>query len=764
MRHRRISTRPLLAGSLLLAAPVFADVAADTGSAGGAHTNSNDTLQTVIVTATKRAERIKEVPMSITALTGADLQRSQATQFTDFAAQVPGLSLQALNPAQTRLVLRGLNVGGSGATVATVVDDMPFSMSGSQSNGQFFGADIDTFDLNRVEVLKGPQGTLYGATAEGGIIKYVTNAPDPSGFAAAGVIGGSTVDGGQTEGVIKGMVNLPFWDNKAALRLTGMRQGIPGYIDNSASGIRDVNRGPKYSVRGSLLLHPVDDFSARLTVFDQQVRLRDTNQVDVVGAAADPANPPANQFQRLDGYRTRAAVPEAQSVHLRYYALNLQYDMPLATLTNLTSYGTINNFQVVNLTDSNLAPGVTYGLALGGVYGMPIGVAEVQTQYVHKLNEELRLSSRPGNKLLGYDLDWLAGVFFTREATVLDQPIDAYGLPGLNVLQPPLGGGNIPADYKEKAGFFDATVHFSRAFDVSAGLRYSHTDQDSQVQLQCCVLFGPSMNFPYLYTSEHSTTWQVAPRWHLDDNNMLYARYSTGYRPGGPNLPLPSLPNPPGFKPDSTRNYELGLKSDLLNHRLSFDIALYKIDWTAVQIISYVSTPAGPVGINGNAGKARNIGVEWDLAWLPLPGLKLEALGSWMNAKSTTDAPGLGAMNGDKLPYVPDFSVTVNADYSWYAFRDYSMFVGSSWNYTGTRYTDFSVSPALSGHVKLPGYDALKLHVGLDNGRYSAELYGANLTNSLGLLTYANMGGANQAGLATFITPRTIGIELGAKF
>jgi iron complex outermembrane receptor protein len=152
MDNRRITATPLLAGSLLLAAPAFADVVSDSSS-----------LETVIVTASKREEQLKDVPMSVTALNGADLQRGQETQFTDFAAQVPGLSLQAINPAETRLVLRGMNVGSSGATVATVVDDMPFSMSGAQANGAFFGADVDTFDLNRVEIL--PSSRPPGSSA-----------------------------------------------------------------------------------------------------------------------------------------------------------------------------------------------------------------------------------------------------------------------------------------------------------------------------------------------------------------------------------------------------------------------------------------------------------------------------------------------------------------------------------------------------------------------------------------------------------------------
>jgi outer membrane receptor protein involved in Fe transport len=315
-----------------------------------------------------------------------------------------------------------------------------------------------------------------------------------------------------------------------------------------------------------------------------------------------------------------------------------------------------------------------------------------------------------------------------------------------------------------KAVFADFTYHFTTAFDLALGGRYSHTDQSSNVQLACCVLFGPATDFPAIDTSEHSTTWSVAPRFHLSQDSMLYARYSTGYRPGGPNLPTPTLPNPPPLAPDSTRNYELGFKSDLLNHRFSFDIAVFDIDWTDVQILSIVNTPAGPVGINGNSGSARNVGVEWNFSWQPVSGLTLGLLGSYVNAKITEDAPGLGAFNGDKLPYVPDVTATVNATYTWHAFGNFSGFGGGSWSYVGNAYTNFATGAATESHAKLPSYDMLRLHLGLEDGRYNFELYGENVGNSHGITDYQNNGGINQRGLANFLQPRTIGMQLGVKF
>jgi iron complex outermembrane recepter protein len=279
------------------------------------------------------------------------------------------------------------------------------------------------------------------------------------------------------------------------------------------------------------------------------------------------------------------------------------------------------------------------------------------------------------------------------------------------------------------------------------------------------VLLGPDATYDQIRTSESDPTWSVAPRWHVNEDLLVYARVATGFSPGGPNQPSSVLPNPRPYRSDSTRNYELGARADLFDKRFTVDVAIFDIRWKDVQIVELVQTASGPVGLNGNSGTAESKGVEWNFLWRPVDGLSIGLLGAYTNAKLTSDAAALGGMKGDQLPYVPDVAGTFNADYTWHAFGNFAGFLGGSWSYTGSRYTTFSSAvDTVESHVKLPIYNTLKIQGGLDNGHYSVELFGSNLTNARGITEYVNSGGHDQTGLAAFIQPRTIGIELGAKF
>ena len=698
----RISIESVVVGLLVTSAPVFAEAATDTGATD---------LETVIVTASKREEALKDVPMSVTALNGTELERWQQTQLSDFASQVPGMSLQQPNPGQTRLVLRGLNVGSVGSTVATVIDDIPFSMSGAQANGAFFAADVDTYDLNRIEVLRGPQGTLYGATAEGGLIKYVTNAPNLNAFEARVDLGGSTVDGGSTVGVAKGMINLPFWGNKAALRVSAVKEGIPGYIDDPTTGATDINHGSKYSIRASLLAKPVDQFSARFTFFDQGLEVRTNNFSEVVGAAADPAHPPADQFSRIGGdFINNAPWPHEVHYDLRVYGLNLQYDFSAATLMSSTSYGEIQNRFASDFTNINVAPGLTYSDFLGlliGVYNQPIVVAQRQLEFVHKFNQELRLASRPGSSLFGHDFDWQGGLFFTRESTVLNQFFDARDPADTSVvLQPPLGGANIPADYKEKAVFADFTYHFTTAFDLALGGRYSHTDQSSNVQLACCVLFGPATDFPAIddVRTQHDLVGGAAvpPEPGQHAVRTLLDRLSAGWSESADAHAAQSAAAGAGQHPQLRTRIQVRSSQSPL--QLRHCGIRYRLDRTCRSSRSSIRRQARSAS---TAIPDRRAMSEWNGTFpgSRSSGLTLGLLGSYVDAKITEDAPGLGAFNGDKLPYVPDVTATLNATYTWHAFGNFSGFVGGSWNYVGNAYTNFATGAATESHAKLPSYD-----------------------------------------------------------
>ena len=723
-------------------------------------------LEDVVVTATKREEKLKDVAMSITAVTGDDLSRRMDNGLADLSTQIPGLSTQSSDAGSTRIILRGQNVGSVGATVATTIDDIPMFMSGAQSDGAQFGSNIDTFDLARVEVLRGPQGTLYGAAAEGGLIKYVTQKPVLGKFEGEVLAGYVSTKGGTANGTIKGVVNIPLGDI-AALRVSAVSDNQPGWIDNELTGEKAANSAKRESYRASLLVKPTDALSLRATFMNQDIKANATNSVEVVGAALTPASPPVNQFDPVHGFQFGTLWPQTLEYKVQYSALSVDYDLGPAMLTSATSKGKITNAFQQDISSANLAPGLSYGDFFGAyVYGVPTVMAGRQVDFVEKFNQELRLSSKAGSTLFGHGFDWQVGAFYTHEKTGLVQPFDARSAADINViLSPPVGGANIPADYKETSFFVDATYHFTSRFDVELGGRTTHVKQNSQVILSCCVIFGPSYTYDPIYSTESSQTWSVAPRFHLTDDTLLYARVATGFRPGGPNLPTPTLPNPPNFLSDSTRNYEVGLRSEFFAKQLSIDVAVFNVDWKDIQILGIVNTPSGPVGINGNSGAARSRGLEWNLAWRAAPGVTLSWLGAYTDAKLTADAPGLGAHSGDELPYVPDIQTTFNIDMRHAIADGGEVFGGASWSYTGTRYTGFSPSVSVvEPHVALPSYSALNAQVGVDFGHWSVELFAHNLTNELGIADYANSGGVSQRGSAAFIQPRTLGFQVGVKF
>src|ERR1700734_1924488 len=229
----------------------------------------SDALATIVVTAEKREEPLKDVPMSVTALGGDSLDKLQARDFSDYAALVPGLSITSSQPGLTRLTLRGQNSGGVGSTVAVYMDESPFGSSTALLNGSIITGDFDTWDLQRIEVLRGPQGTLYGANSEGGLLKFVSTAPVLGTFSGAAEVTGESVSHGGDGGAVRAVVNLPIGD-KLALRVSGYDQDVAGYIDDPSLGKKDLNDGHKEGGRAALLWAPTDDLSIRLTATSQQ--------------------------------------------------------------------------------------------------------------------------------------------------------------------------------------------------------------------------------------------------------------------------------------------------------------------------------------------------------------------------------------------------------------------------------------------------------------------------------------------------------------
>jgi len=741
--------------------------------------NATNKLQEVVVTAQKYKEKLHDVPMAVTALTSEELDKQHLVSLEDLQSRVPGLSLEEVQPGETRVSLRGQSAGGIGSTVTAYIDDTPFGSSNALVNGFGFSGDFDTWDLQRLEVLRGPQGTLYGAGGEGGLLKYVTNPPDPTKFAAAAQAGGEDVAHGEGAGSGKAMLNLPIGD-RAAFRLSAYYVTDPGYIDDPSLAEKDVNHDYRSGVRAAFLVNVTDDVSIRLNAFGQDLHTDGTPYVDVVGAAGTPQAPPANQLQLMHGdYEQQRFIGEPATLKYRIYSGTLNWNLGFGTLSSITSYGTAEESAFSDASSFPVDPGVpaagTYGdVATSLIPLIPpplpagvtsLGIGETEAIDIKKFTQEVRLASSPAQTL-----EWQVGAFYTREASTLVQTLPMFYIPS-QVYTPLASLENTALDalYREWAAFAQFTYHFSPQFDIALGGRWSENKQSAN-ELTNGLEFQLTGQAPTVVSGDSTGTdftYSVAPRWHVSDNTMAYVRLATGYRPGGPNDLLPGTQ--PGvqreYQPDRTTNYEIGTRTDLLDKRLSVDVDAFLVTWEKIQLLEDIDN----FGINANGGTARSEGLEWALGLTPVTGLTFTLTGAYVDAHLTTAAPAAGGNDGDRLPYASRWSGSLDGDYTWLAFSDYNGFAGATWSFFGSRFSDFSATLGATGfepspRPELASYSTVNLRAGLENGRWTFEVYCKNVGDVRGIAYYTNTGTPNFGGAISYVQPRTLGAAITARF
>jgi outer membrane receptor protein involved in Fe transport len=712
-----------------LAGPAFAQ---DRPAAGGA-----TQVDELIVTANKRSEALHDVPMAMSAISQDRIERTGATGFADYLTQVPGVNLNAAAQGAGTLTIRGINAGGVASTVGVYVDETPFGSSSALVNASVLAADINPFDMTRVEVLKGPQGTLYGAGALGGVIKYVTNEPSLAGYSSKVEAGLQSVAHGDIGWEFNGMVNAPLGD-KAAVRFTGYYQDRPGFIDDPNNGKDDINASKVYGGRLSVLLEPVDKVSIRLTATTQNIRNDATSDMDIFRPTG------ASDFRPLFGDLTYTdAIPDGRlpriKVDYRVYNATVNWDLGFAKLLSSTSYSNLDFLQTFD-------------------YSALINLGDFLSNKVtqDKFTQEARLASQGEGPL-----EWQAGVYYTRETGSLHQ-----------VLAKPAGtpvdlDQLLPSVYREVALFGDVTYHFTPTFDVTGGLRWA---QDKQTGGQFGQSFGTRFNLSNKST-EDATTFSLSPRWRPTENTTVYARIASGYLAGGPNV-IDVIASPAGtptnFAPEKLINYEVGLKQYLFDGKLAVDIAAYHIDWTQIQLLAVVNS----VALTANGGKAVSDGIEWSVTLAPVKGLTLGWDGAWSDAHLTQDTPAVvGAKKGDQLPRAPKFSNTFSADYEWDIAGGYTAFVGGTVQYVDEQGGGFVTGLAFRQFV-LPSYTVGSLRAGVKTDRFGIQAYVNNIGDEEGFMSVgrnlSKTGGSgpplNQGYQASVITPRTIGVRLSASF
>lgn len=721
--------------------------------------NSNE----IIVTAQKREERLKDVPVPVSAVGGEDLLALNQTKAQEFFASVPGVNLQFQNN-RSQLSIRGITTGpvSGNPVVGYTIDDVPFGASTGQ--GGLFGSapDLDPSELARVEVLRGPQGTLYGAASMGGLVKYVTVDPDTdrlSGSLAGGI---SSVKEGDVGYNVRGSLNVPLGET-LAVRASAFFREDPGYIDNIRTGEDDVNSTQVAGGRVALLWKPSSTFSLKLGAI-YQVR-------DIFGSS--------NVDSTTGSYYVQTDMPGSgrSRSETQMYTGTVNFDLGGAKLTSITAYSQAKNYDVLDFTASPLvvfAP--IFPVLFPGVD--PIGDIFRQGYNVNKWTHETRLAGS-----IGDNVDWIVGGFYTHEDANYD--LDNYAIDPATgaILGVPINDGTGPqlgtvivwrdtVKYEEYAGFANIDVRLSDQFDIQFGGRYSHNDQ-AMVHHEW-FQFDPYPALPFETVNDPKAsgsafTYQVSPRFKPNSDHMIYGRIASGYRPGGTNAVCgpAALPDvvPCQFKPDKTVNYELGAKGDLAGGVLSYDVSLFNINWTDIQIVQVLGTYT----VNGNVGKARSRGFEIALEARATDHLTLSAWWAYVDATLREDADiaaNFYALKGDRLPYSSNHSGRFAFDYDVPIAADGEFTFGASATYVGERRGEFVPFAGVADlRAVYPGYVQFDLNAAVKFKNWTVSAFVQNLTNKHGVIGggFWNQTSFN-ADWYNYSQPRTFGLNAEVRF
>ena len=695
-------------------------------------------LEEITVTAQKKSERLQDVPVPVTVIAAQTLIDNNQLRLQDYYTSVPGLNLSTDAYGAPAISIRGITTGGfTNPTVGIVVDDVPYGSSSSHGYGQEI-LGVDPTDLASVEVLRGPQGTLYGASSLGGLIKYVTVEPSPEAFSGQVGAGLTDVYNGAEPGYnFSGSVNLPITDT-LALRVSGYTHQDAGYIDDPALNLKGVNEGWADGGHVAALWRPSQDFSLKLSALVQYDKMNGVSEADVA--------PGLGVLQQND-------IPGsgASNRALEAYTATIRANLGTVALTSLSGYTSLRNTQYDDYTNALS----TFTQSNFGVAGTVI----YESNPTDKVSQEIRFAST-----FGQWIDWLVGGFYTHEYSheiedlFAENPTTAaYVGTGLH--------DDLPYTFSEYAVFADLTLHVTDRFDVQIGGRESHNTQtyiESYSGPFVPTFFGaPSpLVYPEAHSNDSSSTYLLAPQFKISSDLMVYARLSSGYRPGGPNITPGESNLPATFGPDKTQNYEIGVKGDAFGRALTFDGSLYYIDWKNIQI--QVEDPHTGFDYNTNGSTAKSQGVELSMDSRPLQDLTIGAWVAWNDAVLTRAFPATSTAYGtpgDRLPFDSRISGRLSIEQDFPLVNDLKGFAGGAVSYVGDRTGVFTSS---SQRQDFPAYAQSDLSAGVKGKSWKANLFVTNIADKRGILN-GGLGNLNPAAFE-YIQPRTVGLYISESF
>lgn len=712
--------------------------AEDSSRPGAKDLTGSTRIETVIVTAQKREERLIDVPQSVTVLSANSLTRLGATQFRDFANTIPGLNYNTTGAGFTQIALRGVTTGYDvGQTVAIYVDEVPYGSSTNVTGSARRALDVGLFDIDRIEVLKGPQGTLYGASAMGGLIKYVTRRPDAGRFGVELQTGASSTHEGGVSYNAAGALNMPIVADQAAVRLSAFYSHDGGYVDNVSLGSKDVDRSRVSGGRADFLFTPSEAFSVRVMAFAQDISRNGQGTADFSFSTRQPF---------VDELSQRRLVPEPFDQKYRLISATASYDFGPVALTSVSSYQTVDSKVLYDLSVVYLPTLARSGRTNYSATGFE---DEIGTD---KVVQELRLG-REGTGAF----DWVLGGYYTKENSDFDQTIHARNLAGQPVDDNILFN-RTPSIYEEYAAFGNVTWRLTEKFDLSGGLRFSRNTEDTQ-RIGSGIL-GTSR--PKRKSEDDVLTYLASARYHLSENATAYLRYATGYRPGGVNFvvndPLTGEPlAQPTYDSDTLRSYEIGFKGQTEERAVEVDASVFYIDWRNIQI----SAVRNGVGTRINASDGATIkGFELGLTTRPIDDLTIVGAFAYQDATMNEANADIRAARGERLPNVPQWTATISTDYV-LSKSNLLPSLGATVRYVSNRHANFDAATP-PPQYPLPSYATVDLRAGFTLGRVVTQLFVRNLLDERSELAMFNWNSTYAQ--AAVLQPRTLGISATTRF
>jgi len=732
-----------------------ADTATDPSATSTPRTEP--TIEEVIVTAQRREQRLQDVPISISAVSGSALDQVGDQGFKSYADRVPGLQLVSSGPTRTQIVMRGIATGGSTAenvqlrdSVGVYFDDIPVNVASSNPNFQLY-------DLERVEVLRGPQGTLYGAGSMSGAIRYITAKPNLSEFLwSATASGSSTSHHAGKNYNADGVLNIPSPSGNAAARVVGFYRSDDGYIDNIASGRQNSNSDEIYGGRAS----------ARIRLSE---RLDLTGQVMYQKISVDDSD---FYLKELGYLVTSTPYPTIAVDTQKVYSLTGEYQLDPVSITSTASYRDSNDFSTVEL---GALPTIFFGQPPGRLITSPSPILNKGNSFT----QELRVQG-PGSARL----KWILGAFYETAHQLGGQQVDIPGIERAAFLPPGAVFGtqtdrifDLTDDLhtRQTAGFGEITYDLTKKLEVLTGGRYFRYTQEARESGKGIVVGLPySDNF---LGKGDGFNPKVGLSYKPSVDNLLFANIARGFRIGGAGVRVGALcgrevtdlglstGKATPFTPDHLWNYELGTKNSWANGKVVVDASIYYIDWKSFQ--ANVRLSCG-TNVYFNAGDAESRGAELEVFLRPAAGWQITGSVSYAHATLVTLSGGqarvLGAREGDDIPRVPKLRAFLGVSDEAALTQSLDGFFSIGISHIGERENTFSSSP---GAYRLPGYTTGDLRVGLRHGPWELSAYANNLWNEKGITISAPYAFQTQSlyhgGLITeewTIRPLTIGLTI----